>query len=139
MALVVKNPPANAGGIRVAGLIPGLERFPWRRAWQPTPVFFAGESQGQRSLACYSPWGSQSQTQLNDEHRHPYTNLAPMPSSMMSGYRSPLKIPVASSVSHCSKDFTSNRPLLNSVSKHRGMPRLSSFSEQTFSNLPCSG
>ena len=27
--------------------------IPWRREWQPTPVFFPGESHGQRSLA----WG----------------------------------------------------------------------------------
>ena len=25
--------------------------------WQPTPVFWPGESHGQRSLAGYSPWG----------------------------------------------------------------------------------
>ena len=30
---------------------------PWRRAWQPTPVFLSGESPWQRSLACYSPSG----------------------------------------------------------------------------------
>ena len=30
---------------------------PWRRKWQPTPVFLPEESQGQRSLAGYSPWG----------------------------------------------------------------------------------
>ena len=30
---------------------------PWRRAHQPTPVFLPEESQGQRSLAGYSPWG----------------------------------------------------------------------------------
>ena len=30
---------------------------PWRRAWQPTPVFLPGESRGQRSLGGYSPWG----------------------------------------------------------------------------------
>ena len=29
---------------------------PWRRKWQPTPVFLPGESQGQRSLVGYSPW-----------------------------------------------------------------------------------
>ena len=34
-----------------AGLIP------WRRTWQPTPVFLPGKSRGQRSLAGYSPWG----------------------------------------------------------------------------------
>ena len=28
---------------------------PWRRAWQPTPIFLPGESHGQRSLAGYSP------------------------------------------------------------------------------------
>ena len=28
VALVVKNPPANAGDVRDAGLIPGLERSP---------------------------------------------------------------------------------------------------------------
>ena len=44
----------NAGNL---GSIPGLERFPWRRVWQPTPVFLSGESHGQRSLAGYSPWG----------------------------------------------------------------------------------
>ena len=30
---------------------------PWRKAWQPTPVFLPGESHGQRSLAGYSPQG----------------------------------------------------------------------------------
>ena len=32
---------------------------PWRRKWQPTPVFLPGKSPGQRSLAGYSPWGGQ--------------------------------------------------------------------------------
>ena len=32
-------------------------KIPWRRKWQPTPVFLPGESHGQRSLVCYSPWG----------------------------------------------------------------------------------
>ena len=30
-------------------------KIPWRKAWQPTPVFLPGEAQGQRSLAGYSP------------------------------------------------------------------------------------
>ena len=33
-----------------------LALIPWRRAWQPTPVFLPGESCGQKSLAGYSPW-----------------------------------------------------------------------------------
>ena len=32
-------------------------KIPWRRAWQPTLEFLAGESHGQRSLVGYSPWG----------------------------------------------------------------------------------
>ena len=40
---------------------------PWRRKWQPTPVFLPGESHGQRSLAGYSPYrGHKSQTWLSD-------------------------------------------------------------------------
>ena len=36
---------------------PWFGKIPWRREWQPTPVFLPGESLGQRSLAGYSPWG----------------------------------------------------------------------------------
>ena len=39
--------------------------IPWRRKWQPTPVFLPGESHGQRSLAGYSPWGRKSWTRLS--------------------------------------------------------------------------
>ena len=34
-----------------------VEKIPWRREWHPTPIFSPRESQGQRSLAGYSPWG----------------------------------------------------------------------------------
>ena len=40
--------------------------IPWRRKWQPTPVFLPGESHGQRNLAGYSPWGHKSWTRLSD-------------------------------------------------------------------------
>ena len=36
---------------------PWVRKIPWRRAWQPTPVFLPGESHGWRSLVGYSPWG----------------------------------------------------------------------------------
>ena len=55
--LSIKNQPANAGDERDAGSISGLGRSPWRRAWQPTPVFLPGESHGQRSLVGCSPKG----------------------------------------------------------------------------------
>ena len=49
VVLAVKNPPANAGDARDAGLIPGSGRSPWRMKWQPTPVFLPGKFHGQRS------------------------------------------------------------------------------------------
>ena len=36
---------------------PWVRMIPWRRAWQPIPVFLPQESHGQRSLAGYSRWG----------------------------------------------------------------------------------
>ena len=36
---------------------PWIRKTPWRRKWQPTPVFLPGRFHGQRSLAGYSPWG----------------------------------------------------------------------------------
>ena len=36
---------------------PRVGKIPWRRTWQPTPVFLLGESHGQRILVGYSPWG----------------------------------------------------------------------------------
>ena len=58
---VVKNLPANAGdagSILGSGRIQKISRkIPWRRKWQPTPVFLTGKSHGQSSQAGYSPWG----------------------------------------------------------------------------------
>ena len=39
------------------GFNPWVRNIPWRKKWQPTPVFSPGESHGQRNLAGYSPWG----------------------------------------------------------------------------------
>ena len=37
--------------------IPWVGKIPWRREWQPIPVFLPGEFHGQKSLAVYSQWG----------------------------------------------------------------------------------
>ena len=49
---MVKNTLANAGD-RVSSWV---RKIPWRRKWQPTPVFLPGGFHGQRSLAGYNPW-----------------------------------------------------------------------------------
>ena len=42
---------------RTLGFDPWVGKIPWRRKWQPTPVFLPGESHGQWSLAGYTLWG----------------------------------------------------------------------------------
>ena len=42
---------------RSHGFILWLEKIPWRRKWQPTPMFLPGKFQGQRSPVGCSPLG----------------------------------------------------------------------------------
>ena len=53
---------------------PWVGKIPWRRAWQPTPVFLLGESHGQRSLQATVHGVTKSQTQLKQlsTHAHIY-------------------------------------------------------------------
>ena len=54
---------------------PWVEKIPWRKARQHTPVFLPEESLGQRSLAGYSPWGhKESDTTEVTQHTHTYTH-----------------------------------------------------------------
>ena len=61
---VVKNLPANAGDARDTG----SGRFPWRRKWQPNPVFLPGKFHGQRNLVGCCPWGCKESDLA--EHTH---------------------------------------------------------------------
>ena len=54
---MAKNLPVNAGDVKRHGFNPWVRKIPWRRAWQPAPVFLPGKSHGQRSLVGYGPWG----------------------------------------------------------------------------------
>ena len=54
---MVKNSFANARHThRRLGFNPWIRKIPWRRKWQPTPVFLPGKPHEQRSLVGYSPW-----------------------------------------------------------------------------------
>ena len=39
------------------GFGPSVRKIPWRRKWQPTPLFLPGEFHGQGNLVGYSPGG----------------------------------------------------------------------------------
>ena len=82
-------------------IITSFPTCPWRRKWQPTPVFWPGKSQGQRNLVGYSPWGRKEWTWLSDftsylwghglhavqrEDRFALGSFAPGPSSVVCAY-----------------------------------------------------
>ena len=62
MAQTVKNLP-KCGRPRFD---PWVGKIPWRREWQPTPVFLPGEVHGQRSLTATVHGVAKSRTQLSD-------------------------------------------------------------------------
>ena len=41
-------------------------KIPWRRKWQPTPVFLPGKSHGRQSLVGYCPWGRKESDRTDD-------------------------------------------------------------------------
>ena len=73
--LVVKNLPTNPGDVRDVRSIfdPWVEKIPWRKTWQPTPVFLAGESQGQKNVAGCSPQGCKELDTTEATYMHTLT------------------------------------------------------------------
>ena len=63
VAQMVKHPPAMQE-TQVQSLV---GKIPWRRKWQPTPVFLPGKSHGW-SLVGYSPWGSKESDTIEPLH-----------------------------------------------------------------------
>ena len=49
---------------------PWVEKIPWRRRWQPTPVLLPGESHGWKSLVGYNPWGRKESDTTEQLHFH---------------------------------------------------------------------
>ena len=52
-----KEPSCQCRRLRFDHKSGRIGKIPWRRKWQPTPVFLPGKSHGQRSLVGYSAWG----------------------------------------------------------------------------------
>ena len=65
MALVVKNPPANAGDTRDVGSVPGLGRSPGERKGHPLQY-----SDTENSMDCRVRGVAKSRTRLSDFHFH---------------------------------------------------------------------
>ena len=54
-----KEPACQCRRHKRHGFDPSVGKIPWRRKWQPTPVFLPEESHGERSLVGYRAVGSQ--------------------------------------------------------------------------------
>ena len=52
-----KEPACQGRRLKRWGCDPWIRKIPWRRKWQPTPVFLPGEFHGQRGLVGYRTWG----------------------------------------------------------------------------------
>ena len=73
---------------RRCGFSPWFVKIPWRRNWQPTPVFLPWKSHEQRSLIGYHPRGQKEldMTQRRSTHTHLslWSSLSPLPIPMLS-------------------------------------------------------
>ena len=54
------------------GFYPWVRKIPWRRKWQPTPVFLPGEPHGWRRLVVYSLWCRKESDSTERLHFHYY-------------------------------------------------------------------
>ena len=74
---MVKNLPANARDTGDSGSISVLGSIPWRKKWQPTPVFLPEESHRPRILAGYGPQGHKESDTTEATEREPCLDLVP--------------------------------------------------------------
>ena len=66
MALVVKNPPANAGGVREVGSIPGLGKTPGEGNGNTLLYFYLGNPMDRGGWWATVHWVANIQTQLSN-------------------------------------------------------------------------
>ena len=59
---------------RKLGFSPWVRKGPWRRKWQPAPVFLPGKFHGQRSLVGYSPRDHKELAMTEGAHMHLHTH-----------------------------------------------------------------
>ena len=65
-----KEPTCQCRRFKRREFDPWVGKLPWRREWQPTPVFLPGESHGQKSLWATVHRVAKSQTQLKRLSTH---------------------------------------------------------------------
>ena len=74
VVLVVKNPPANVGDLKRCSFNPWVRKIFWRRKWQPTLVFFPGNSMDRGTWQATVHRVAKSWTQLKRLTTHTHTH-----------------------------------------------------------------
>ena len=74
-----KEPACQGRRHKRCGFHPWVQKIPWRRAWQRTPIFLPGESHGQRSLAIVyrvaKSWTWLKQLSMDTSHYKVLSNM----------------------------------------------------------------
>ena len=71
-----KESTCNAGDTGDAFAL-WVRKSPWRRKWQPTPVFLPEKSHRQRSLEGCSLWGFKESDMTEHAHMYSFVDLEP--------------------------------------------------------------
>ena len=99
---------------------PWAGNIPWRRKWQPIPVFLPGKFHGQRSLVGCSPWAHRVAHRACVRARvctHTHLHTGNQFSSVAQLFR--LFVTPWTAVRHTSLSFTNSRACSNSYSLNR--------------------
>ena len=106
---------------RRPGFDPWVGKIPWRRKWQPTPIFLPGESQGQRSLGGYSLWVARVRHDWVTKHTaHTYIHIHIRSDQSLSRVRLFATLWIAAHRAFLS--ITNSRSSLRLTSIESGMP-----------------
>ena len=69
-----KEPACQCRRLQRCRFDPCMGKIPWRRKWQPTPVFLPGKFHGQGCLVDYSPWSHKESDTTECAHTHTHTH-----------------------------------------------------------------
>ena len=98
---------------------PWVRKVPWRRKWQPTPVFLPGKSPGQRHQAGYSPWGCKEldTTERLQTHTHIFSNQSSSVATCFTYY---------AATKHVNTHIQDNNSTISNTPSNSDLPRFPS-------------
>ena len=120
---------------------PWVGKMPWRRKWQPIPVFLPGEFREHRSLEGYSPWGCKESDMTEQTHTHThllqFESLPPGFHLLLASLKCPRDISKGRQLSLLEVPSGSKPPLITVTMCLSAHIVLASFSSQAHSVFYC--